>query len=75
MSSSPIVVGGVLVVQVESDAEAFACGVDVITGETRWQIQRPRAANWTSPALYSWSGRPSSSGVVAVIEGFDGGGS
>jgi len=51
MSSSPIVVGGILVVQVESDAEAFACGVDVITGETRWQIQRPRAANWTSPAL------------------------
>lgn len=73
MSSSPIVVGSVLVVQVESDAEAFACGVDVITGETRWQIQRPRAANWTSPSLIPGRGGraaqvllQSSKGLTAV---------
>ena len=51
MSSSPVVVSGVVVVQVESDAEAFACGIDAVTGETKWQIERPRAANWTSPAI------------------------
>lgn len=51
MSSSPVVVGGVVVVQVESDAEAFACGIDAVSGETKWQIERPRAANWTSPAI------------------------
>lgn len=73
MSSSPIVVGETLVVQVESDAEAFACGVDVASGETRWQIQRPRAANWTSPTLIPGRGGraalvllQSSKGLTAV---------
>ncbi len=51
MSSSPVVVGDTVVVQVESDAEAFAMGLDVATGIARWKIERPRAANWTSPAL------------------------
>jgi outer membrane protein assembly factor BamB len=51
MSSSPVVIGSTVVVQVESDAEAFACGVDVVSGETKWQIERPRAANWTSPSV------------------------
>ncbi len=45
MSSSPIVIGKTAVVQVESDAEAFACGIDVETGTTKWQMDRPRAAN------------------------------
>jgi len=51
MSSSPIVIGQTVVVQVESDAEAFACGIDALSGETRWQLDRPRAANWTSPTM------------------------
>lgn len=51
MSSSPIVIGTTVIVQVESDAEAFACGVDTVSGETKWQIERPRAANWTSPSM------------------------
>lgn len=51
MSSSPVVLGHTVVVQVESDAESFACGIDVESGVTIWQIDRPRAANWTSPAI------------------------
>jgi len=73
MSSSPVIAGETVVVQVESDAESFACGVNVATGETRWQIERPRAANWTSPTLLPWAeGKPplvllqSSKGLTAV---------
>jgi len=51
MSSSPIIIGTTVIVQVESDAEAFACGIDVVSGETKWKIERPRAANWTSPTM------------------------
>lgn len=51
MASSPIMAGDTLIVQVESDAEAFATGIDPETGLHRWKIQRPRAANWTSPSL------------------------
>ncbi|MFO0975325.1 MAG: PQQ-binding-like beta-propeller repeat protein [Planctomycetaceae bacterium] len=73
MSSSPIVIGSTVVVQVESDAESFACGVDTISGETKWQIERPRAANWTSPTMLPAMGdQPalallqSSKGITAV---------
>ncbi|MCA9036593.1 MAG: PQQ-binding-like beta-propeller repeat protein [Planctomycetaceae bacterium] len=73
MSSSPIVIGTSVVVQVESDAEAFACGIDAESGQTKWQIERPRAANWTSPTvLPATESHPglallqSSKGVAAV---------
>ena len=51
MASSPVVVGDTLVVQVESDAEAFAVGLDTENGLERWKIDRPQRANWTSPVV------------------------
>ncbi len=51
MSSSPLVVGDTVVVQVESQGDSFAAGLDVATGENRWRIDRPNAANWVSPAI------------------------
>ena len=51
MSSSPIVIGSTVIAQVESDAEAFAIGVDSESGETKWKIDRPQKANWTSPTI------------------------
>ncbi len=51
MSSSPVVIGKTLVVQIESDAEAWAFGLDTATGATKWKRSRPRRANWTSPAV------------------------
>ena len=50
MSSSPLVVGQTVVVQVENQGDSFAAGIDTATGETRWRIERPAAANWASPA-------------------------
>ncbi len=70
MSSSPIVVGNTLVVQVESDDEAYAFGLDTATGLEKWKLERPRRANWTSP---TWMGGEtpavllqSSDGIQAV---------
>jgi outer membrane protein assembly factor BamB len=51
MSSSPIVIGETLIVQVESDADSFATGIDVKSGISRWKKKRPQRANWTSPAI------------------------
>ncbi len=51
MSSSLVVVGETLVAMVESDAESFTIGLNTLTGETRWKLDRPRAANWTSPVI------------------------
>ena len=51
MASSPIVVGDTVIVQVETDVESFAAGLDVETGISRWKIERPRSENWTSPGV------------------------
>jgi outer membrane protein assembly factor BamB len=51
MSSSPVVVGETLVVQVENDSESLALGIDVATGENRWKHDRPVLSNWTSPVI------------------------
>ncbi len=48
MSQSPTVLGNVLVVQSENDAESFAAGLDLQTGRNVWKLERPKAANWTS---------------------------
>ncbi len=51
MSSSPIVVGDVVVAQVECQGDSFATGIDKLTGETRWRVALPREASWASPAV------------------------
>ncbi len=51
MSSSPIVVDGTVIVTIECQADSFATGIDAATGVTKWEIARPRKANWSSPRL------------------------
>jgi outer membrane protein assembly factor BamB len=51
MSSSPVVAGGAVVVQSESQGDSFVAGLDVLTGETLWRENRKQGANWASPAL------------------------
>lgn len=73
MASSPVVADGTLIVMVENDAESFTTGLDTATGETRWHLDRPRAANWTSPVVMVDANTnrqhvliQSSKGVVAI---------
>lgn len=71
LSSSPIVADDTLVIQIENDSESFAAGLDVDTGLNRWKIDRPKAANWTSPVLLTLDSAPvaalqSRSGVLGV---------
>ncbi len=50
MSSSPLVIGDTVVVQVESQGDSFATGLNTSTGEPRWVQKRSQDANWSSPA-------------------------
>ncbi len=52
MASSPIIVDGVVIVQAESQGDAFGLGIDLETGKNLWKVARPRAANWTSPTVW-----------------------
>ena len=49
MASSPRIIDGTVVIQIESQGDSFASGIDVITGEDRWTVPRRKAANWTTP--------------------------
>jgi outer membrane protein assembly factor BamB len=57
MSSSPVIVDDVVVVQVETKATSFAAGIDTATGKTRWQIDRPQSSNWCSPTVVEHGGQ------------------
>ncbi|MFO0870748.1 MAG: PQQ-binding-like beta-propeller repeat protein [Pirellulales bacterium] len=52
MASSPVVVAGTVVVQVENLGDSFAAGIDAASGETRWKLPRKASMNWTSPAVF-----------------------
>lgn len=52
MASSPIVIGETLVVTIENDSESYALGLDVKTGRNLWKLDRPKAANWSSPIAF-----------------------
>lgn len=52
MSSSPVVVDGTLVLQLDTDSESFAAGLNALTGETRWKLDRDKSAIHASPALF-----------------------
>jgi len=71
MASSPLVVNDVLVSQVENDSESYTVGLDLATGRNRWRLDRPKAANWTSPVVIRSGGRSvvalqSSKGITAI---------
>ena len=67
MASSPIVIGSTVVTLIENDSESYALGIDVKTGRNMWKLDRPKAANWSSPV--SWKGvaiLQSSKGLLGV---------
>ena len=51
MSSSPIVHGNLVIVQLENQGASFAAGIDVKTGKTVWRIDREQDAAWCSPII------------------------
>ncbi len=65
MSSSLLLVDGVLIAQVESDAESFSAGIDAKSGKNLWKVDRPKSANWTSPVAMRMNGKS----VVVIQSG------
>lgn len=51
MSSSPVVAGDTVIVQVECQGDSFATAIDKNTGEPRWRIPCPKDASWSSPVV------------------------
>ena len=73
MASSPIVLGETVVAMIENDSESYSLGLDTHTGRNLWKLDRPKAANWTSPVSWSAGAKSppiallqSSKGLLAV---------
>jgi outer membrane protein assembly factor BamB len=56
MGSSPILVGDLLIVQVDHYSQSYLLAVDAATGATRWKTDRDTAVNWTSPLAVKVNG-------------------
>lgn len=72
MASSVAITDQVAIVQVENDAQSLAFGLDLQTGTQRWKLERPQAANWSSPLVVKrpdgthWALLQSTEGLLAV---------
>jgi outer membrane protein assembly factor BamB len=51
MASSPVIAADTVIVQVETDDDSLAMGIDIENGETRWKLDRPHKDNWTTPIV------------------------
>ena len=49
MGSSPRIIDGTVVVQIDCQGDAFALAIDAVTGADRWSVPRDRIASWSSP--------------------------
>jgi outer membrane protein assembly factor BamB len=57
LAASPILWKDLLLVPMENVGESFAAGLDKLTGQNRWKVERPRDINWPTPLLLERGGR------------------
>jgi outer membrane protein assembly factor BamB len=58
MGSSPLLVGDLLVIQVDHWSQSYLLGVDARSGANRWRTLRDASVNWSSPVLARVGDRP-----------------
>mgnify|MGYP001592502480 CR=1 FL=1 len=56
MGTSPVLVGDLLLVQVDHWSQSYLLAVDPKTGANRWKTNRPTSVNWTSPLAVKVNG-------------------
>ncbi len=56
MGTSPILVDGMLIVQVDHWSQSYLLAVDPQTGANRWKTNRPTSVNWSSPVAVKVNG-------------------
>ena len=63
MGTSPRIVDGTVVVQIDCQGDAFAAGIDAVTGADRWTVPRQKIASWSTPLAIEM---PEHGGCVAL---------
>ena len=65
MASSLIMAGETVIAPVENDSESYTIGLDASTGKNLWKMERPKAANWSTPVVWRPAGQAA---AVAVLQ-------
>lgn len=52
MAASPVLCNDMLILCLENAGESFAAGIDKLTGQNRWKIERNRLINWVTPLVF-----------------------
>jgi len=72
MGTSPVLIEGKLVVQVDHWSQSYLLAVDPKTGVNRWKAHRTASVNWTSPLAVKVNGETQ---IIAVgtnhVRGYD----
>lgn len=59
MSTSPLLHGGLVILQVDQDGDAYLVAYDKLTGAERWKIARPGVSHsYATPAIHQPEGGP-----------------
>lgn len=57
-SCSVIMYEGLLIVQFDSDEKVSVLGIDIMTGEQKWETLRRGRSTWSSPSIATFNGTP-----------------
>jgi outer membrane protein assembly factor BamB len=57
MAASPLLIGDLLVIQVDHWSQSYLLGVEAATGVNRWRAERDAAVNWSSPVAAQVNGK------------------
>ena len=67
MGSSPRIIDGTVVVQIDCQGDAFVAGIDLATGEDRWTSPREKIASWSSPLAVRLPGQAATEPARGVL--------
>lgn len=65
-SSSPVMAGDVLVLQVAHAGPSYLLGLNKATGENRWKVDHPSQTGWSTPVVFHHEGI---TGIIASTAG------
>jgi len=69
MASSLVFVSDTVIAPVENDSESYTIGLDANTGRTLWKMDRPKAANWSTPVVWHPDAKAA---PLAILQSKDG---
>jgi outer membrane protein assembly factor BamB len=71
-ASSPIIWNGMVIVQVDTQADSFVLALDALTGSTKWKTARQEMPSWGTPTVISTSaGDELVTNAANYIRGYD----